>query len=318
MQNSTFIMPVISIHAPRAGSDRQSEQERCASLRFQSTLPVRGATNGARQQKQDEQFQSTLPVRGATSDPQARSDPFLISIHAPRAGSDEHSRTARMKKRDFNPRSPCGERPQKSYRRSHLIRFQSTLPVRGATEIVDKAYRMMEISIHAPRAGSDHISGCRVRPDGYFNPRSPCGERRLPGMFPKSPRYFNPRSPCGERRQLVFITVSLKTFQSTLPVRGATSWHGWYKLPIFRFQSTLPVRGATCFCHSQRCRNRDFNPRSPCGERPAATEKSLTASLFQSTLPVRGATWSLHTYRLRCLHFNPRSPCGERLLRFAA
>jgi len=34
-------------------------------------------------------------------------------------------------------------------------RFQSTLPVRGATEVVRVADVRLKISIHAPRAGSD-------------------------------------------------------------------------------------------------------------------------------------------------------------------
>ncbi len=34
-------------------------------------------------------------------------------------------------------------------------RFQSTLPVRGATAIRNSAYSSVEISIHAPREGSD-------------------------------------------------------------------------------------------------------------------------------------------------------------------
>ena len=57
----------ISIHAPRAGSDLEAERKADEWLEFQSTLPVRGATeerinaiNGTKE------FQSTLPVRGAT------------------------------------------------------------------------------------------------------------------------------------------------------------------------------------------------------------------------------------------------------------
>ena len=34
------------------------------------------------------------------------------------------------------------------------------------------------------------------------------------------------------------------------------------------FQSALPLRGATTVCFSRRRRLVDFNPRSPCGERP--------------------------------------------------
>ena len=35
--------------------------------------------------------------------------------------------------------------------------FQSTLPVRGATKKVGAAYGEADISIHAPRAGSDMV-----------------------------------------------------------------------------------------------------------------------------------------------------------------
>ncbi len=56
-----------------------------------------------------------------------------ISIHAPRAGSDYLVQWIGFEIRDFNPRSPCGER----------------LPI-PAIIIAG-----VTISIHAPRAGSD-------------------------------------------------------------------------------------------------------------------------------------------------------------------
>ena len=78
-----------------------------------------------------------------------------ISIHAPRAGSDEDidRRVARVE--DFNPRSPCGERPNMIYFKTTMPKFQSTLPVRGATTTDKYIERVKKISIHAPRAGSD-------------------------------------------------------------------------------------------------------------------------------------------------------------------
>ena len=57
----------ISIHAPREGSDRSTMPEARHITRFQSTLPVRGATNPGAVSIQDAEFQSTLPVRGATA-----------------------------------------------------------------------------------------------------------------------------------------------------------------------------------------------------------------------------------------------------------
>ena len=59
----------------------------------------------------------------------------------------------------------------------------------------------------------------------------------------------------------------LYTFQSTLPVRGATLADSIRLLAQKSFQSTLPVRGATLKLPKPVHGLRNFNPRSPCGER---------------------------------------------------
>ena len=327
----------ISIHAPRAGSDLTGMSDPEKWIRFQSTLPVRGATSFSRaafagscyfnprspcgerrgagrrirgnrlisihapRAGSDIQklaflsdslgFQSTLPVRGATQRQKNRWELFYISIHAPRAGSDDEPRAGRGVPRDFNPRSPCGER-------------------REFGQYATAASQ--QISIHAPRAGSD---GEKAKPFGgalYFNPRSPCGERRNGADIYTAPRQnFNPRSPCGERRYRAKVTVGKDIFQSTLPVRGATRRCTKKQCIASKFQSTLPVRGATmdrrgaaCISgisiHAPRagsdfygrrrgCDPLNFNPRSPCGERLGG----------DSVVQREG-------------DFNPRSPCGER------
>ena len=103
---------------------------------------------------------------------------IVISIHAPRTGSDSNAGTKRCWSTDFNPRSPHGERHHQAQVDAQKLRFQSTLPARGAT-ILTKQWqstitnfnprsphgerhkldpvigRDSEISIHAPRTGSD-------------------------------------------------------------------------------------------------------------------------------------------------------------------
>ena len=57
--------------------------------------------------------------------------------------------------------------------------FQSTRPVRGATASRQRSYRLSRVSIHAPRAGRD-IDVVAVGFDEIcFNPRAPCGARRI-------------------------------------------------------------------------------------------------------------------------------------------
>ena len=79
---------------------------------------------------------------------------------------------------------------------------------------------------------------------GYFNPRSPWGERPGGTTLGLECDDFNPRSPWGERLPDTGHRDTTRRFQSTLPVGGAT-----------RQGLLFPDDGA------------DFNPRSPWGER---------------------------------------------------
>ena len=81
-----------------------------------------------------------------------------------------------------------------------IVQFLSTLPARGATVRPLPPIVMEDISIHAPREGSDMQTVSQWATTSYFYPRSPRGERRCP-------------SRCGS------LTAA---FLSTLPARGAT------------------------------------------------------------------------------------------------
>ena len=78
-------------------------------------------------------FQSTLPVWGATRICVSLTCPEPISIHAPRVGSDFIPPPHRGGIFYFNPRSPCGERLYGATAFLCHPKFQSTLPVWGAT-----------------------------------------------------------------------------------------------------------------------------------------------------------------------------------------
>ena len=116
-------------------------------------------------------------MRGATLVLVRSIDGNGISIHAPHAGSDQRAGSTVNDLADFNPRSPCGERPALGLKKSAGCLFQSTLPMRGATSTFPSSYNVTPISIHAPHAGSDLQQLSRQERRCHFNPRSPCGER---------------------------------------------------------------------------------------------------------------------------------------------
>ncbi len=147
---------LISIHAPRGGSDALNLQQAVYNGTFQSTLPAGGATPTIGEDRRHS----------------------IISIHAPRGGSDRR-------------------RPEARYEHP--------------------------ISIHAPRGGSDRLRSRGNETHRHFNPRSPRGERP-PGWKSKPrPSYFNPRSPRGERLKPSQASTPEFGFQSTLPAGGATA-----------------------------------------------------------------------------------------------
>ena len=78
------------------------------------------------------------------------------------------------------------------------------------------------------------------------------------------------------------------------------------------FQPTLPLRGATIARGLVGSGLLGFNPRSPCGERPALPSVHMDTCQFQPTLPLRGATLLCSSKNQYTRSFNPRSPCGER------
>ena len=67
-----------------------------------------------------------------------------ISIHAPPVGSDDNGRILSADYLDFNPRSPCGERQCLKFSTIKAFKFQSTLPLWGATA---KMHRFLDASL---------------------------------------------------------------------------------------------------------------------------------------------------------------------------
>ena len=213
-------------------------------------------------------FLSTLPARGATVRCVVYDASCLISIHAPREGSDFKILRISFITSYFYPRSPRGERPVGPAWLPLVAAFLSTLPARGAT---------------SPGYGLESL-----RSDFY--PRSPRGERLGPAacssclalflstlpargatFFALSMalncRNFYPRSPRGERRRRQHPAVRGAGISIHAPREGSDSRYEGNPKAGKVFLSTLPARGAT-----------------------GGIAGPVKLSLFLSTLPARGAT----------------------------
>ena len=123
---------LISIHAPRTGSDGE-RSARTTADQISIHAPRTGSDDSAGRVPIFSSISIHAPRTGSDLVLALLSDGFCISIHAPRTGSDGKVRTKNICRRNFNPRSPHGERQKVSTTISLWKSFQSTLPARGAT-----------------------------------------------------------------------------------------------------------------------------------------------------------------------------------------
>ena len=170
-----------------------------------------------------------------------------ISIHAPLAGCD-----ARV-----------------AARRGLWILISIHAPLAGCDTTQRRVTQCPAgISIHAPLAGCDVQRQYQHQPALHFNPRTPCGVRRVSGQRP--------------------------LYRSCISIHAPLAGCDVYNALDFRlldvFQSTHPLRGATCRHAGCGVWWLHFNPRTPCGVRRATVKAYDSATVFQSTHPLRGAT----------------------------
>ena len=244
--------------------------------------------------------------------PELTDEDTIISIHAPHARNDLRRGCSRREKsfqstllmRGATSRPFLGSRPPSTFQSTLLMRgatrqsarndcqpvpFQSTLLMRGATQGRNICTHGWHISIHAPHARSDLALALIL------------WQLRISIHAPhaRSDQNTSCCRPAQDR------------FQSTLLMRGATSWiiiwamatHISIHAPHARsdpvtpitlatddlFQSTLLMRGATSRAERAH-RHRGFQ--STLLMRGATPFRRVTAVVheFQSTLLMRGAT----------------------------
>ena len=140
-------------------------------------------------------------------------------------------------------------------------------PRGGSDQQFQELQRQAKISIHAPRGGSDLWPNGLTKQDEEFQSTLPVGGATTACQnHHEHLCYFNPRSPWGERPAVVVGSKIVSRISIHAP-RGGSD----------RRKSDSTAQG------------QNFNPRSPWGERQAV----LGCSVFDGD-------------------FNPRSPWGER------
>ena len=168
-----------------------------------------------------------------------------ISTHAPRTGSDYTPRSRTPSCKYFNPRSPHGERRIKDCKFYNIGEFQPTLPARGATAAQSVTRDRHCISTHAPRTGSDICSGQYTAPDSQFQPTLPArGATFAPGTggHHEAISTHAPRTGSDDFMDVIGQVADISTHA---PRTGSDVFDRRAQRTGKTFQPTLPARGAT-------------------------------------------------------------------------
>ena len=304
----------ISIHAPHAGCDQTEAHHITLSVNFNPRTPCGVRRHRLLTLEHQGQISIHAPHAGCDRGAFVFDVPQTISIHAPHAGCDLYPSVIPYAPLDFNPRTPCGVRLREFGAYSWDEKFQSTHPMRGATLLANSNLSAGIISIHAPHAGCDILPDKHVLVLVYFNPRTPCGVRRIDNCTfsgfsdfnPRTPcgvrhlvyaarlstaQNFNPRTPCGVRPRTCAVGVCTRQISIHAPHAGCDT----NRFIIGSMQNDIsihaPHAGCDDNCDRHGRKHRNFNPRTPCGVR-------------RRTLRLPAAVTT---------DFNPRTPCGVRL-----
>ena len=170
---------------------------------------------------------------------------ITISIHALLAESDASAPKQNATEQNFYPRSPCGERHSSVNTADQEARFLSTLSLRRATVFPDPC-------------GPQNTN---------FYPRSPCGERHTSKDVIKTASNFYPRSPCGERPDTSKTACNVISI-SIHALLAESDHYDNYNLHCVEISIHALLAESDASNQPEQQAQRDFYPRSPCGERP--------------------------------------------------
>ncbi len=141
---------------------------------------MKGATKLCRSARQSRNVSIHAPNEGSDQKIDADRDYLKVSIHAPNEGSD-----------------PLRDHPVVAI----IGKFQSTLPMKGATRCGRCCCDRVFVSIHAPNEGSDYSLDPHARGAAHVSIHAPNEGSDAIGQLG---------------------SYAIRMFQSTLPMKGAT------------------------------------------------------------------------------------------------
>ncbi len=238
----------ISIHAPHTGRDAKGGGHKARPPHFNPRAPYGARPGRTRSEGGTDHISIHAPHTGR--DRRLRGvhyRPLDFNPRAPYGARPDRTGHARQRLTDFNPRAPCGARQnsEKDIQHRNIISihaphagrdgphlymglwkpFQSTRPIRGATRRCLTGSVPGLFQSTRPIRGATWPAAGRTGDGWHFNPRAPYGARRGKRIQDRANEPISIHAPhTGRDYSCIIIILVRQRFQSTRPIRGATSW----------------------------------------------------------------------------------------------
>ena len=259
-----------------------------------------------------EEFQSPHSLRSATLADSKKERRNYVSIHALLAECDRTRCQFSSAHDGFNPRTPCGVRPDNAGRAEGWHPFQSTHSLRSATAFTHSWSLVEKVSIHALLAECDFLEGMNCKSSLRFQSTHSLRSATSQSRPPWRPVFVSIHALLAEcDGQSSCPGNTRDRFQSTHSLRSATlsrPANGWFHIvsihallaecdgaKLYEWMgNTVSIHALLAECDNISTiiheRTTSFNPRTPCGVRPSDCEPVPGIDKFQSTHSLRSAT----------------------------
>ena len=307
-------LPIFLYFYPRSpcGERQRHPSDAPTFFAFLSTFPLRGTSMPSTMPRSSMRYfypRSPCGERPWALLPSARF--FCISIHVPLAGNVVRwggSNTTRE--------------------------ISIHVPLAGNVGTWNMCVQQRHISIHVPLAGNVPATLAATCSGRYFYPRSPCGERHKASNKAMSVAIFLSTFPLRGTSHGIGVDVQGFGISIHVPLAGNVR----ISVPVFHnvlisihvpLAGNVPVRwggsnttreisihvplaGNVQIMSGEHYAERNFYPRSPCGERLCVFRPERRDRRISIHVPLAGNVHFAHGLCCPATYFYPRSPCGER------
>ena len=193
--------------------------------------------------------------------------------------------------------------------------FQSTRPVRGATDRSPYTQEGRCISIHAPRAGRDVLYPESAPADWRISIHAPRAGRDGADTLRDHADKISIHAPrAGRDNGFSGSDCRPNHISIHAPRAGRDMLHGGFSTQCSYISIHAPRAGRDTAVYPRPCYRLDFNPRAPCGARPSQNSDFANVGEISIHAPRAGRDEFVGRVLTLYVNFNPRAPCGARPL----